>query len=281
MAQTQVFLVAPDTLELLEAVEEGHPRLSYLLAGRFEGTSPPVFSRAAEIPNLGMANVGSGIGCASFIVFERGTSVKPRPLQDTGVTLYDQLLNPDTVVFTPAGLWRSELVLRGRVSTASDTAAAQLLMKRFRGALQKHCTNINGSYVGRAALRLFEAGTRLAGSPPCAWSGAREGAARGSPVGRERSRIWGRPHASSTRRTNREGVRVGASPDTQLRVAAELDSQGNVVSTFVYGTQPNVPDAMVRGGKTYRRRRRIADRTSLGARRARPKSVPSQQSPQA
>jgi RHS repeat-associated protein len=40
--------------------------------------------------------------------------------------------------------------------------------------------------------------------------------------------------------------------DDQLRVAAGLDGLGNVVSTFVYGAKPNVPDVMVRGGNTYR-----------------------------
>ena len=33
---------------------------------------------------------------------------------------------------------------------------------------------------------------------------------------------------------------------------AELDGQGNVVATFVYGTRPNVPDLMLKGGVTYR-----------------------------
>ena len=33
---------------------------------------------------------------------------------------------------------------------------------------------------------------------------------------------------------------------------AELDGQGNVVATFVYGTRPNVPDLMIKGGVTYR-----------------------------
>lgn len=33
---------------------------------------------------------------------------------------------------------------------------------------------------------------------------------------------------------------------------AELDGAGNVVSRFVYGTRPNVPDYMVRGGRTLR-----------------------------
>jgi len=40
--------------------------------------------------------------------------------------------------------------------------------------------------------------------------------------------------------------------DDALRIAAELDASGNVVSTFGYGTKPNVPELMVRGGKTYR-----------------------------
>ena len=38
----------------------------------------------------------------------------------------------------------------------------------------------------------------------------------------------------------------------QLRVVAELDGAGTVVSRFVYGTGVNVPDYLVRGGTTYR-----------------------------
>jgi RHS repeat-associated protein len=37
-----------------------------------------------------------------------------------------------------------------------------------------------------------------------------------------------------------------------LKPVAELDSTGNVVSIFVYGSDPNVPDYMIRGGNTYR-----------------------------
>jgi RHS repeat-associated protein len=38
----------------------------------------------------------------------------------------------------------------------------------------------------------------------------------------------------------------------ELKPAAELDGQGNVVSRFVYAGRPNVPDYMVKGGITYR-----------------------------
>jgi RHS repeat-associated protein len=40
--------------------------------------------------------------------------------------------------------------------------------------------------------------------------------------------------------------------DGQLRIVAELDGAGNVVSRFVYATHVNVPDYMIRGGVTYR-----------------------------
>jgi RHS repeat-associated protein len=38
----------------------------------------------------------------------------------------------------------------------------------------------------------------------------------------------------------------------QLNPVAELDGTGQVVSRFVYGTKPHVPDYMIKGGVTYR-----------------------------
>ena len=38
----------------------------------------------------------------------------------------------------------------------------------------------------------------------------------------------------------------------QLRIVAELNGSNQVVSRFVYGSMPNVPDYMVRSGVTYR-----------------------------
>jgi RHS repeat-associated protein len=37
-----------------------------------------------------------------------------------------------------------------------------------------------------------------------------------------------------------------------LQIVAELDAAGAVISRFVYGSRVNVPDYMIRGGKTYR-----------------------------
>jgi len=40
--------------------------------------------------------------------------------------------------------------------------------------------------------------------------------------------------------------------EDELEPIAELDGQSNIVSRFVYGSQPHVPDYMIRGGVTYR-----------------------------
>jgi RHS repeat-associated protein len=40
--------------------------------------------------------------------------------------------------------------------------------------------------------------------------------------------------------------------ESQLQIAAEIDGSGAVVSRFVYGTKPNVPDYMIRDGAIYR-----------------------------
>jgi RHS repeat-associated protein len=62
-------------------------------------------------------------------------------------------------------------------------------------------------------------------------------------AGRRVGRAW--THGAST-------LKQGFLYDDQYRVAAELDGQNNVVSTFVYATHANVPDVMVRAGVTYR-----------------------------
>lgn len=40
--------------------------------------------------------------------------------------------------------------------------------------------------------------------------------------------------------------------DGQLRIVAELDGSGAVMSRFVYASKGNVPDYLVQGGATYR-----------------------------
>ena len=40
--------------------------------------------------------------------------------------------------------------------------------------------------------------------------------------------------------------------DGQLEPVAELDGSGNIVEQFVYGSRPNAPDYIIKGGVEYR-----------------------------
>jgi hypothetical protein len=160
------FALKDDLLPMLEAVECDDP-LKYVRTGNCLSPDFNEFLNGADIPTLGKASAESAIGCESFLVTPRTLPVILRPIKATGGTeryCMDQLINPDTVEFIPAGVWSDEIVLNGRVGTVSDSAVSQELMKRFNSAIRKQFTKIKAFWVGANALTLLNAGKRLAGA---------------------------------------------------------------------------------------------------------------------
>ena len=65
--------------------------------------------------------------------------MRPVVLRSGGTNYHiDQLTNPDTVIFTPAGLWTEEIVLHGQVATASLSEPSKHLIERFRQQFERH-----------------------------------------------------------------------------------------------------------------------------------------------
>jgi hypothetical protein len=187
------FAIKDDLLPVLQAFEATKP-VKYIRTDTLTTCNYVCFERGAAIPNLGNASNASAIGCESFLVCERGIeinlrrlkpltnadidrrsiliggqeiAVNPQPLNPiVGLERFaiDQLVNPDTVVFTPGGVWNEEILLHGRIATASESDASQNLMKRFQSALKKHFTKIKAFYVGPGALALLKSGKRLTAS---------------------------------------------------------------------------------------------------------------------
>jgi len=73
----------------------------------------------------------------------------------------DQLQNPDSIVLTHGGPYAPEVIIAGRVGTASATRVAKALQSSFSNAIAKLFTRINAYYVGPGAARSFELGCRL------------------------------------------------------------------------------------------------------------------------
>jgi hypothetical protein len=163
MAHILFFALKDDLLPLLEAVERNGP-LKYIRTGIYLHPKYDVFRRGADLPSLGKATSESAIASQSFLVCEPEVSVKIRPVAlYSGGTNYhiDQLINPDTLVFTPGGVWTDEIVLYGRLATVSITQPAKSLMSRFRYQIKKQFVRVKAYYVGPKALGLLEAGKRL------------------------------------------------------------------------------------------------------------------------
>ena len=83
--------------------------------------------------------------------------------------LFDQLINPDTISFTPGGIWLEDILLYGRFATASETKESIELMKIFRNLVRKNFRKLKAYYLGAEAEEMLDNGKRLtiaAQSPP-------------------------------------------------------------------------------------------------------------------
>jgi hypothetical protein len=130
MKQILFFALRDDLISLIEIVEAA-AQLKYVRVGNYQTPEIESLPSALDIPDLGKANFGTASGCASYLVCKRDTPVNVRLVAAAGGASrfpVDQLISPDTVVFTPAGVWSDEILLHGRVATVSDTAPAQELM---------------------------------------------------------------------------------------------------------------------------------------------------------
>jgi hypothetical protein len=163
MKQLQFYAAEGDLLPVLQAVES-HGALKYIRFGNSTSRHVQAFSAGSELPNLGKATSESAISSESFLVCQCELDVVvDQFVNDHGVArcCIDQLANPDTVTLTPGGVWSQDVVLYGRVATASESKTSQELMRRFAGAIKKQFTKIKAFYVGPKARELLEAGKRL------------------------------------------------------------------------------------------------------------------------
>jgi hypothetical protein len=122
------------------------------------------YGRGADIPNLGKATFASAIGSDTFLVCAPDVTIKVRAVdQSDGVRSFhtDQLVNPHTITFSSGGSWTEDILLYGRVASASNSPASKRLLNRFRYAIKKHFATIGACYVGPGALQLLKEGKRL------------------------------------------------------------------------------------------------------------------------
>ncbi len=191
MSKICYFYATKDDLLVVTERVESEMSVKYIHFGTAIRLPPESFTSAAQIPNLGEASHPSAVGCETFLVCDQETTIRSEALkilseEDVnrsimpnkaplgaliGVERYaiNQLLNPDTITFTPGGIWNDEILLHGGIGTASQSELSDALMKRFRAAIKRSFSKIRAFYFGPQALVLLKSGTRLtisAESPP-------------------------------------------------------------------------------------------------------------------
>lgn len=143
---------------MLEDIEKERD-LKYVQFGWSNTQAAASFATATVIPNLGMASHESAINCISFLICRKNDVIQPRAVP--GRYVFDQLLNPETVTFTPGGLWGDGILLHGRFATASTAAFSSELVKLCGVAVRKRFKKMKAFYVGEEAERLLDSGWRL------------------------------------------------------------------------------------------------------------------------
>jgi hypothetical protein len=165
------FALKSDLLLVLNEMEAKQP-LKYVLAGMFSAPDMEQWTKGCELPELGQADRAQTAGCRTFVVTYPEVEVKlwRRQIHNGQIRFgIDQLVNHDTITFTPAGAWKGEMIIAGACGTVSDSPIAQSLMKLVSKAMKKHFVRIGAYWVGPEALSYLRAGGRLTGaeqSPP-------------------------------------------------------------------------------------------------------------------
>lgn len=158
-----LFYATREDLLLLVAAVESKVALTYVRTGNFLAAEKEsrleVYDTGTKLPHLGEATAES----ASYLVCRRDTPIIEREVESPHGRRFciDQLLNPDTVTLTPAGRCNDDILVYGRVATASDSRPSQQLMKHFKTPIQKLFTKIKAFYVGPGARALWANGCRL------------------------------------------------------------------------------------------------------------------------
>lgn len=164
MRYVHFYATASDILPVLRRLEDDLP-LKYVPTGKRREINRPIYLTYTEIPSPGIATGESGSSSITYMV----------SLQDIKNTMYEfrdtegrrQWLlsngdNPDSVVLTLAGLWKTGTLLPGNMATLHETPHAQRIMKRFHDAVKaERFIKYNVYWFGPRAMERLRAGGRL------------------------------------------------------------------------------------------------------------------------
>jgi len=159
------FATANDLLPILAAVESSRG-LTYTRTGHMNSPEVVSFRSGESLPTLrASATSETASTGVAYLVNEIERLVVPRLIYVHGEEnprwAIDQLKNPDSTVLWHGGFWGGNVLLNGRIASASKSAPSQSLQRAFATQLKRQFCRLQAFYVGEEAAALLDSGTRL------------------------------------------------------------------------------------------------------------------------
>jgi hypothetical protein len=173
MSRNQILFYATkqDLAPVLSSLE-AQKSLQYTLTGMFDKNRLQTYFSYTDIPNFGQASHPNAIASPTYLVSLRGTALRALEVpQEAGGICFaiSQMLNDDTIIFSPGGWYGNSVILYGSIGTVSNSVTSKTLYNFFAKVFRGHFQKVQEFYVGAEALNLAKGGVRLtigASSPP-------------------------------------------------------------------------------------------------------------------
>jgi hypothetical protein len=167
---TEYFATREEMETRLSLINVKHS-LKYVLVGLFDRPSILQYNSPEEFESFGLSEHGATNHQPTFLVLSSDQDVGVHPVkQRRGGMLYaiDEVSNPSSMLFVPAGLFREQCLIMGRLIATSDPRSI-MMYQEFRRLFIQGFQKIGRYYLTLGAIQLYESGVRLtssAGSPP-------------------------------------------------------------------------------------------------------------------
>jgi hypothetical protein len=159
--QLHIFATRSDLVTGLEQFEKENP-VRYALSGLNDGPLFQCYESLLEWSDLGKNATGDHISGPTFLVVSKDTEIRTEQVQQLdGSVRYalSQKLNPESITFSPGGLFGDRTIVCGHTGTIWKTQ--QSLYDRFAGLIAKGFARIGSYRIGPEAERLMDSGYRM------------------------------------------------------------------------------------------------------------------------
>jgi hypothetical protein len=165
MSRKQIFFFADaDDLKPVVKEFEANNSVTYAQTGLQDDKNPVTHESLLALPDLGSVSHGDWNHTKSFLVMQKGDTVKVREVpQRAGGTKYaiDQMLNANSIVFKPSGIFKDQILVAGSAGTVSQDAFSVKSFTAISKLIKKSFKKIGTFYVGPNAKQKLSAGWRL------------------------------------------------------------------------------------------------------------------------